>query len=372
MLAATKIKEGLFVISWDNLKTYQATRYIGGRASAPNILGHLHSQRRQMMMPSLQTQLQTSTNGMISVQVNVENLQEIFRSCKLNYNIEEEGNHGVLEMETVVSKGMGPGKLETIFVQAIKSDVQQTMTLMQSTWTTRWNNCAWKPSCGCYDSNPLIACSSSSGYCHYCRKPLEMDGPFFICIDLKSGSSPQKGSQHVLDHLLNLWKTKTLSDVTFKCKNKPIEAHTLILASGSPVLAAMFQHNFKENQKKVVEIQDTEANVFEELLRFIYTGNFSINNVNVAQILVAADKYAVETLKEECAMHLATNLTVANALRYLVLSHLHNSPVLYKRALSFITRKENAKVICSRKDWMEVIKNYPELCFQITQLITGD
>lgn len=324
-------------------------------------------------------------------QVNVTNLTEIFQSCKLSYKIEQD-LQGVLEMETVISNEMGPGKLENILVQVTKNGIQQFMTLSRSTWTIKWKKCEWEPSCKCNKSGTY---GSHRGYiggrtreslmvhrgatniakiCSYCRGQFTTESPLIILIqsDPDSSISLKKGAQHVIDHLSNLWKTKTLSNVTFKCKTKSIEAHTLILASGSPVLAAMFQHDFTENQKKVVLIKDIEANVFEELLCFIYTGNFSVTNVDVAKLLVAADKYAVETLKEECAMYLANSLTVENALPYLVKSHLHNSPLLYQSALGFITKKENAKAICLRKDWMEIIKHYPELCFQVTQLMIGD
>ena len=30
---------------------------------------------------------------------------------------------------------------------------------------------------------------------------------------------------------------------------------------------------------------------------------------------------------------------------------------------------KNAKAICSRKDWMEIIKNYPELSFAAMQMM---
>uniref|UniRef100_A0A0P5SME4 Btb/poz domain-containing protein n=1 Tax=Daphnia magna TaxID=35525 RepID=A0A0P5SME4_9CRUS len=343
MLSAIKIKKGLFCISWD-------VQSNSGQVS----------QWRQ-------------TNTQFTNEVNVENLQEIFQSCKLSYTIEEDLK-GVLEMATVISRGMEPGKLKTIFVQVTKNGVQQFMNLRQSTWTITWKKCELEPSCRCNQSKHGLFNSYMSDYCDYCDQPFKMESPLIILIQSDPDSSIylRKGAQHVIDHLSNLWKTKTLSNVTFKCKTKSIEAHTLILASGSPVLAAMFQHDFTENQKKVVLIKDIEANVFEELLCFIYTGNFSVTNVDVAKLLVAADKYAVETLKEECAMYLANNLTVENALLYLVKSHLHNSPLLYQSALGFITKKENAKTICLRKDWMEIIKHYPELCFQVTQLMIGD
>jgi hypothetical protein len=32
---------------------------------------------------------------------------------------------------------------------------------------------------------------------------------------------------------------------------------------------------------------------------------------------------------------------------------------------------KNAKAICARKDWMDIIKNYPELSFEATQRMVG-
>jgi hypothetical protein len=51
--------------------------------------------------------------------------------------------------------------------------------------------------------------------------------------------------------LLNLWNTKTLSDVTLNCKNKNIKAHTLILASGiisSRSISSNISNNSRENK----------------------------------------------------------------------------------------------------------------------------
>jgi hypothetical protein len=183
--------------------------------------------------------------------------------------------------------------------------------------------------------------------------------------------SLKKGSQHVLDHLLNLWKTKTLADVEFQCDGKSIKAHTLILASGSPVLAAMFENDFKEKHEKTVDIVDIKANIFENLLQYIYTGEVALETEveDVTELLVAAEKYAVETLKDECAIYLTKDLKVENAARYLVFAHLQNSSMLHEATLQFMS--QNAKAVCSRKDWMDIIKTYPELCFQATQLMVG-
>lgn len=171
--------------------------------------------------------------------------------------------------------------------------------------------------------------------------------------------------RNALGLLSNLWEEKNLSDVTFKFANKTIEAHTLILASSSPVLAAMFQHGFQENRERVVEIQDIAPNVFESLLRYIYTGGVDFKCVDAAELMVAADKYGIVSLKEDSAQFLSQNITLGNASCYLVLSHLHTLPTLLQSTLDFMSR--NAQAICSSNDWMDVIKNYPELSFTAMQ-----
>ena len=193
---------------------------------------------------------------------------------------------------------------------------------------------------------------------------------FEVIIDLTPEAilSVKKGKKHVLDYISNLWENKTLSDVTIKCDEKTIEAHTLILASGSPVLAAMFHNDFKENRERVVEIRDLNHQVVESLVRYIYTGDVDLENEDAADLMVAADKYEVDSLKEECTLFLSNNVTIDNASRYLVLSHLHNSIILQRATLKFMSK--NAHAICCQEDWLEVIKNYPELSFTAMQNMT--
>ena len=203
-----------------------------------------------------------------------------------------------------------------------------------------------------------------------------MNFRFQISIDFIHDSvvSISKGTKNVLEHLTKLWENKTLSDVTFKCGDESIKGHTLILASGSPVLAAMFQSDFKENQEKIVDIKDIRTNVLENLFRYIYIGKCPLlesadqdETDGVADLLVAADMYAVDSLKEECELYLSETLKVENVAQYLVLAHLHNSHKLRESSLNFMA--ENAKAIVFQKDFVEMMKTYPELCIQAVQLM---
>jgi hypothetical protein len=289
--------------------------------------------------------------------VKVKKLSGVFKYCTLIFT--KNGVNSVLTMKICFKNGTKPIEKEKILVELSQNGVKQLMKTIKT---------KWKPS------------SVTSPYSHYYSWPILGTNPIFgnptieicfeILIDLTPGSL-KKGSQHVLDHLLNLWKTKTLADVEFQCDGKSIKAHTLILASGSPVLAAMFENDFKEKHEKTVDIVDIKANIFENLLQYIYTGEVALETEveDVTELLVAAEKYAVETLKDECAIYLTKDLKVENAARYLVFAHLQNSSMLHEATLQFMS--QNAKAVCSRKDWMDIIKTYPELCFQATQLMVG-
>jgi hypothetical protein len=317
MASAHKFRDGLFSISWNT-------------TAPPN------------------NQQQT---------VEVKNLTDVFKFCQLGFT--RNGTNAILDMEIHFSDTTKSIKMEKFFVEVSKNGVKQKMAINQSKWTASWNErtCTY-----CYSHSRCSQCGVNP-------VAVAVIG-FEILIDFTPGSL-KKGSQHVLDHLLFLWKTKALSDVEFQCDGKPIKAHTLILASGSPILAAMFENDFKEKQERVAHITDIKANIFENLLQYIYTGEAALETEveDVSELLIAADKYAVETLKEECAVYLSNDLKVENAARYLVIAHLHNSTLLHESTLQFMS--QNAKAVCSRKDWMDIIKTYPELCFQATQLMVG-
>ena len=82
------------------------------------------------------------------------------------------------------------------------------------------------------------------------------------------------------------------SDVVMVVGNssKHFQAHKLILSARSPAFAAMFNHDTKENREGKVDIPDVQEDVFEEFLRFIYTGTVEGLDQFAAELLIASDK----------------------------------------------------------------------------------
>ena len=122
-------------------------------------------------------------------------------------------------------------------------------------------------------------------------------------------------------------------------------------------------------------IEDIEAKILKNLLQYIYVGECALlkkvdkDENEMANLLIAADKYDVALLKEECELHFSRTLAVENAKNYLVFADLYNANNLKISVLDFM--EKNTKAIFSREDWRELMEIDPELFFQATQRMAG-
>ena len=134
----------------------------------------------------------------------------------------------------------------------------------------------------------------------------------------------------------HLFETKMHSDVVFNVKGKEIKAHKGILASGSDVFETMFNIDMEEKKKNQVEITDIEYNVFEELLRYIYCGKVDGIEWVADDLIVAAEKYGVKSLKFECEKELIKKISIENCLDYFNFSDLIGTKELENNTIQFI------------------------------------
>ncbi|XP_065209108.1 speckle-type POZ protein-like [Planococcus citri] len=129
------------------------------------------------------------------------------------------------------------------------------------------------------------------------------------------------------------------SDVTISVDGKNYPAHKLILAARSSVFKAMFKNDMRESQKNHITITDMEKETFEEMLHYIYSGKVRNLEKSAFELLLVADKYDLEELKNACERLLITKISAENVGKILVLADMHNAEELKGRALRFI--KEN-------------------------------
>lgn len=65
--------------------------------------------------------------------------------------------------------------------------------------------------------------------------------------------------------LEDILRSESMSDFTFKVKNKEFKAHRTILGARSPVFLAMLTHETKEKATGIAVLEDIDPDVFSRL-----------------------------------------------------------------------------------------------------------
>jgi speckle-type POZ protein len=170
-------------------------------------------------------------------------------------------------------------------------------------------------------------------------------------------------------HFKELFDGMPLSDVNFNIGGREFPAHKLILAARSKYFAAMFQHPMREQSTNQIEIEDIEPEVFQEMLRFIYTGRVQVDKMEsvAAGLFIAADKYLLDQLKMTCQNHLLGQMTSENCVVLLSTGDLQNPTELLKEAAKFFRRLPSQ--VMATKRWEKIEEENPRLLCQIQKFL---
>ncbi|AQK39937.1 BTB/POZ and MATH domain-containing protein 1 [Zea mays] len=184
-------------------------------------------------------------------------------------------------------------------------------------------------------------------------RPLIFKGGSFTVecqIDVHSSrdsDSVSLPSSDLHQHLGELLRNQSGADVTFIVSGESIAAHKSILAARSPIFMAQFFGNMLERGSQCVEIQDMHPAVFKAMLHYIYTDtvpDLGTDTTTVEEtavmaqhLLVAADMYALDRLKEICEERLTRGIGIGTVASTLALADQHNLAQLKAKCIDFIT-----------------------------------
>jgi speckle-type POZ protein len=163
--------------------------------------------------------------------------------------------------------------------------------------------------------------------------------------------------------LENLFDKMQFSDVNFNVGGREFPAHKVILSARSQYFAAMFQHPTKENSTNQVKIEDIDPEVFDQLLRFIYTGRVPLDKLETmaAGLFIAADKYLMDELKMKCENYLLHHMSPDNCVILLLHGDLQNPNEHLKKAAKFFRR--NPSQVMATDKWEKMKQeNLAVLC----------
>jgi len=149
-------------------------------------------------------------------------------------------------------------------------------------------------------------------------------------------------------------KSREQGDITLKCEEKDIKAHSFILKGRSDYFKTA--EDFKAlvgDTTKVFEVKECPHKVLEAVINFMYgidlPGTFS--TADVESLLFMADLYLMDDLKDAVASHMATRLNKDNILDIYHLAEKYTAPRLKERCSNFIvTNIDIATTILKRSE----------------------
>jgi len=165
----------------------------------------------------------------------------------------------------------------------------------------------------------------------------------------------------------NLFTSKTGSDISFIIDGQETKAHKLILSARSPVFSAMFNSEMKEKILDRIDFSDISLNIFNALLRFIYTDRVQLTDSNVEPLLAAADKYLLSSLKSRCEEFLINHLTTVNCIEMMTLADLYNALRLKKVTQELFSSRHTE--IRKTEGWKALKKSRPDVASNIVELL---
>ncbi|KAJ8686475.1 hypothetical protein QAD02_022269 [Eretmocerus hayati] len=152
--------------------------------------------------------------------------------------------------------------------------------------------------------------------------------------------------------------TKSFSDVVLVADaDRKFYAHKIILAKRSPYFAQLFAQN--EDKRSMVEITDVKGDILAQVLKFIYSGRVDNFENITSELCVAAEKFSLEHLKNQCTQYLTQNLNIDKAASILAIASANNMPGLKKTCISFINR--HAKEVIKTVGYTDLVTNFPLL-----------
>ena len=89
-----------------------------------------------------------------------------------------------------------------------------------------------------------------------------------------------------------------MSDITIEVGYREYQLHKIIISASSPVFREMCSHGKPIKEKVTLKETEECAAVFEDFIKYLYTGNITLNLENVNGIVGLAYKYQVEELME--------------------------------------------------------------------------
>ena len=167
-------------------------------------------------------------------------------------------------------------------------------------------------------------------------------------------SFAKEHSFKILNKLHLLRKENSMCDATLSVEGKKFPVHRNVLCASSAYFQVMFTSGMAESFADHVEIHGIQADIFDAILDFIYTGKVEVSEDNVQQLLPASKMLQIEDIEVICCDFFKHELDSSNCVGIYTFSDAHSCFNLSKSALDFIHR--NFVEVSKQEEFLHLTK----------------
>ncbi|XP_070694134.1 kelch-like protein 41a [Pempheris klunzingeri] len=155
------------------------------------------------------------------------------------------------------------------------------------------------------------------------------------------------------DGLKELLNENKLIDCVLKVGDRSIPCHQLILAACSPYFRELFfSEEDKDVDKKEVVLENLDPNFMEVIVNYMYSAEIDINDNNVQDILVIANRFQIPSVFTVCVNYLQKMLSRKNCLSIYRLGLMLNCARLAMAARDYLA--DRFETISTDEDFLDL------------------
>mmetsp|Transcript_18728 Transcript_18728/g.45031 ORF Transcript_18728/g.45031 Transcript_18728/m.45031 type:complete len:370 (+) Transcript_18728:518-1627(+) len=187
---------------------------------------------------------------------------------------------------------------------------------------------------------------------------------FNVHLHFKERGSLHKPSGSVLTKMLQLLKNTDNADASFKVGDEIVTSHKLILSTNAPVL---FEFCGENNDGSPVAIDDTSAEIFRIILRYVYGEEIPESKTIMDEgkdIISAADRFGIVGLKLAVEAVLVESSVVRShtVADWLVFADSKTCPLLKEQATAYFASRSADILKCESS---KLLKESPKLLTEL-------
>ncbi|CAF3476876.1 unnamed protein product [Rotaria socialis] len=172
--------------------------------------------------------------------------------------------------------------------------------------------------------------------------------------------------EHLSNDLAQLLHRRDISDCCLKVQDIYMSDHRCILGARSNVFANVISNNMnrlngdqrkqleinEQNGQLIITINKTDKDTMRQVVLFMYTAKCDINKHNALELLNAAGRYDIKSLKVYSGSFIAEYIELSNVLTLLKSAYDYDNAFVRQKCIEFFI--DNAKEVMAMKEPWEM------------------